>query len=287
MDQPTSAPQHHHGEPTQILPDLACLRTLISNVVFYGTPGADDRRWVLVDAGMPHAREIQAAAESRFGEGARPAAIILTHGHFDHIGSLHDLLQTWDVPVYAHALELPFLAGEDAYPPPDPFVGGGMALSSPLFPKGPFDFRPNVRELPADGSVPGMPGWRWMHTPGHTRGHVSLWRDADQALIAGDAFVTTKQESVYAVLTQKEEVHGPPQYFTPDWVAAKASVQTLDALRPSVAITGHGHPMRGEPLLAELDNLAAHFEELAVPEHGRYVPESMGHGGSSEHRSDA
>ena len=40
-----------------------------------------------------------------------------------------------------------------------------------------------------------MPGWRWVHTPGHTAGHVSLFRDADRTLIAGDAFVTTKQES--------------------------------------------------------------------------------------------
>jgi hypothetical protein len=39
-----------------------------------------------------------------------------------------------------------------------------------------------------------MPGWRWMHTPGHTEGHVCLFRNSDRTLIAGDAFTTTKQE---------------------------------------------------------------------------------------------
>jgi glyoxylase-like metal-dependent hydrolase (beta-lactamase superfamily II) len=39
-----------------------------------------------------------------------------------------------------------------------------------------------------------MPGRRWLHTPGHTAGHVSF-RDHDRCLIVGDAFVTTKQES--------------------------------------------------------------------------------------------
>ena len=72
-------------------------------------------------------------------------------------------------------------------------------------------------------------------TPGHTPGHVSLWRADDQAVIAGDAFITTSQESVYAVMTQREELHGPPQYFTTDWDAAKLSVQKLADLNPTVA----------------------------------------------------
>jgi hypothetical protein len=46
---------------------------------------------------------------------------------------------------------------------------------------------------------------------------VSIWREEDRALIAGDAFITTDQESAYAVLRQEPELHGPPQYFTPDW----------------------------------------------------------------------
>src|SRR5919107_1012291 len=57
---------------------------------------------------------------------ARPAAVVLTHGHFDHVGSLEALLEAWDVPIYAHPLERPYLTGVSPYPPPDPLVGGGM-----------------------------------------------------------------------------------------------------------------------------------------------------------------
>ena len=207
------------GAPIPITPDIAYLRTAIVNVVFLGAPESGDRGWVLVDTGlMGYADRIAEAAERRYGRGSRPAAIVLTHGHFDHVGCLRALANRWDVPIYAHRLELPYLTGRSSYPPPDPTVGGGaMARLAALYPKRPVDVSDRVVELPADGSVPGALGWRWIATPGHAPGHVSLFRDADHALVAGDAFVTTKQESAIAVLTQRPELHGPPMYFTPDW----------------------------------------------------------------------
>jgi glyoxylase-like metal-dependent hydrolase (beta-lactamase superfamily II) len=141
---------------------------------------------------------------------------VLTHGHFDHVGALETLSGEWDVPVYAHRLEHPYLNGMASYPPADPSVGGGlMALLSPLFPTKPVNVGPRLRELPEDGSIPGMPGWQWLRTAGHSPGHVSLWRTSDRLLIAGDAFITTRQESVYRAVTQEPEMHGPPMYFTP------------------------------------------------------------------------
>lgn len=257
---------------TGITSDLGYLRTAIVNLFLFGKPRAGDRRWVLIDAGMPgFAGSIMRAAENRFGAGARPLAVVLTHGHFDHVGSLGTLVDRWDLPVYAHPLELPYLTGQAAYPPPDPTVGGGMAVSSVLFPRGPFDFRPMVRALPADGTVPGMEGWRWIHTPGHTPGHVSLFRETDRALIAGDAFVTTRQESILAALTQRPEMHGPPAYFTPDWRSAWESVELLADLDPEIAATGHGRPMRGYTMREALTALARDFDRQAVPRRGRYV----------------
>ena len=143
-------------------------------------PDAPDRGWVLIDAGLPGtAALIQSAAKARFGENSRPAAIVMTHGHFDHVGALVTLAEAWDAPVYAHPLERPYLDGTAAYPPPDPKVGGGlMAALSPLFPTKPVDVSSLLKDLPPDGSVPDMPGWRWIHTPGHAPGHVSLWREA-------------------------------------------------------------------------------------------------------------
>jgi glyoxylase-like metal-dependent hydrolase (beta-lactamase superfamily II) len=42
---------------------------------------------------------------------------VLTHGHFDHVGSVIELADYWNVPVYAHKLELPYLVGQMDYPP--------------------------------------------------------------------------------------------------------------------------------------------------------------------------
>jgi glyoxylase-like metal-dependent hydrolase (beta-lactamase superfamily II) len=254
----------------EVTPDLTRLRFLFVNLYLWGTP----QSWVLIDAGLQGCMSaILDAAEKRFGKGVPPRAIVLTHGHFDHVGAFPELFERWDVPVYAHSLELPHLTGRADYPPPDPTVGeGAMALMSFGYPNRAIDLGPRVKPLPEDGSVPHMPGWRWIHTPGHTAGHVSLFRDSDRCVVAGDAFVTVKQESLYAVATQKEEIHGPPAYFTPDWNAARRSVETLAALKPMIAATGHGTPMRGEDLARGLDRLARDFDDLALPDHGRYVP---------------
>jgi glyoxylase-like metal-dependent hydrolase (beta-lactamase superfamily II) len=228
-----------------------------------GPPGSESGNWVLVDAGLSiSAPAILKAVAEWAGPESRPKAIVLTHGHFDHVGSLKALAEMWDVPVYAHRLELPYLTGQSKYPPPDPLAGGGMvALSSPLYSRGPFNFGDRVRPLPGDGSVPGMPGWQWIHTPGHAPGHVSFFREVDRFLIAGDAFVTTKQESAYSALTGRPiAVHGPPAYFTPDWHAAKNSVRALAHLRPEFAATGHGYV----PKVAEI--AAGSFKRRSPPQ---------------------
>jgi glyoxylase-like metal-dependent hydrolase (beta-lactamase superfamily II) len=255
----------------------------IVNAYLVGPPGAGDRGWVLVDAGLTFSRPaiVRHAAEA-FGRDSRPAAILLTHGHFDHVGSLEALAERWDVPVYAHPLEVPYVTGRADYPPPDPTVGGGaMAWMSPLYPRRAIDLGDRVRPLPDGGAVPHLAGWRWVHTPGHAPGHVSFFRDADRTLIAGDAFVTTKQESFFAALFKPEAVHGPPAYFTSDWDEARSSVRWLAQLAPEVAATGHGVPMRGEEMRRQLNRLAGAFDRLAVPAHGRYVRHPVPAGATS------
>ena len=271
-DHPDEDKARHDGTQ-EVTPDLAYKRLMMVNVAFYGLPNAGDRNWVLIDAALPGtAGAIAEAAAERFGRNARPAAIILTHGHIDHVGALAHLAEQWDAPIYAHELETPYLNGTAAYPPPDPTVGNDiMPALSVLFPRGPLDVSARLRTLPADGAVPGMPGWVWKHTPGHAPGHVSLWRESDKTLIAGDAFITTNQESAYAIATQKPEMHGPPMCFTPDWQSAKTSVETLAALEPEIAVTGHGRAMRGAEMRAALHTLAQNFDQIAVPKHGRYV----------------
>ena len=126
--------------------------------------------------------------------------------------------------------------------------------------------------MPADGSIPALPGWRWVHTPGHTAGHVALFREANRALVVGDAFCTTKAESFFsALLTERPELHGPPAYFTSDWDAARDSVRRLASLEPAFMAPGHGQPMAGDDATRALVELSARFDEIARPEHGRYV----------------
>lgn len=259
------------GKERPVRKDVFYYTNQIVNVVFVGS--VENEQWVLIDAGMPgSADKIIAEAESRFPLNKKPAAIILTHGHFDHVGGIVKLIEEWNVPIYAHPLEFPFLTGEKDYPEPDSSVQGGvLAKLAFIYPHKATDISKFLHPLPEDGTVPAMPGWRWIHTPGHSPGHVSFFRDSDKTLVAGDAFITVRQDSLYKVLVQKAEVNGPPRYLTPDWPSAWESVKKLEALHPEVAVTGHGTAMEGDELKEGLKNLSEHFDRLAIPEYGKFV----------------
>ncbi len=259
------------GKEREVREDILYYTNQIVNVVFLGKP--NEESWVLIDAGMPGSgKKIIEVAEKRFGKGNSPSAILLTHGHFDHVGAIIDLVEEWNVPVYAHPLEFPYLTGKKAYPEPDPSVEGGMlAKISSVYPHEPLNIEQVLQDLPADNSVPELPEWKWIHTPGHSPGHVSFFREKDRSMIVGDAFVTVKQDSLYKVLVQKKEVHGPPRYLTTDWNDAWDSVRKLGALQPELAVTGHGSAMEGEELREGFLNLMENFESRAIPEYGKYV----------------
>ena len=88
-------------------PGVARLGVVFVNVFAVGEPGGP---WMLVDSGLAgSAGLIRRAVAERFG--TCPEAILLTHGHFDHIGSARDLADGWGVPIYAHPLETPYLTG--------------------------------------------------------------------------------------------------------------------------------------------------------------------------------
>jgi glyoxylase-like metal-dependent hydrolase (beta-lactamase superfamily II) len=137
-----------------------------------------------------------------------------------------------------------------------------------LFPHSGYDFGDRVRPLPADGDVPGLPNWTFYHTPGHTPGHVSLFRETDSTLLAGDALTTMNLDSWTSQIVREREFHRPPAPLTPDWEAARRSIDTLAGLEPSVVAAGHGLPISG-PHVAEA--LRSYTGRFIPPDTGRYV----------------
>ena len=250
---------------TRIAPDVGWLPISFVNVYFVGRPGGP---WVLIDAGLPgRAEQILAAAAARYGSAARPEAIVLTHGHFDHAGSAHRLAEQWDVPIYAHHLEHPYLTGRSAYPPPDPTIGGAIAFLSRFMPSGPYNFGPRVRAL-GPKQIPGLPDWEWLPTPGHSPGHISLFRPADRVLLAGDAFATMDMDSWSGLVTGRQRLARAGAPFICDWDATRSSVRRLAELRPNVVGCGHGIPISEHDIAGRLARFAERFR---APRHGRYV----------------
>ena len=250
---------------TRIAPEVGWLPISFVNVYFLGRSG---KPWVLVDAGLSgRSNQIIEAAEAEFGAGIPPEGIVLTHGHFDHAGSALALAEYWNVPIYAHRLEMSYLTGKSDYPPPDPTIGGAMAFLSRFMPHSARNLTGRIRELQTN-EVPGALGWEWLATPGHSPGHISLFRPSDRVLIAGDAFATMNMDSWSGLVTGRRTFAraGPP--FNTDWDATRLSVKELAKLRPNVVGCGHGIPRSDAEPPARLERFAENFR---APRRGRYV----------------
>ena len=196
--------------------------------------------WVLVDtAWRGRAELIMGAAETVFGVGARPRAIVLTHVHPDHAGSAADLARMWGVTMYAHNDELPL--------PPSGRIIGALAQVERrwMFPSGQDGLSPIDPKV----GVPGLSDWQVIPTPGHTPGHLALFREGDRALISGDAVLTVDLNSLGDAMSQRHTLGGPPRFATWNWRAATASVSELARLEPNVLAPGHGRPMACRCLL--------------------------------------
>ena len=249
----------------EIASALAIVPMSIANAYLVG----DIQNWVLIDSGVPgNTEQIRQAAEGRFGPGRKPRAIVLTHGHTDHAGSALELAEFWDVNVYAHKLEVPYLTGKSSYPPLDYTAPGAFSLIARFFSSRTVNLGSRVVEWDGDLGRFGVPGWRAIHTPGHAPGHLAFFRASDSALLAGDALTTMNLDNLVDIITRKPQVCRPPVPATYDWQQARESIRELADLKPSIIAPGHGVPMH---------NASSQLRELAdncpMPEHGRYVPE--------------
>jgi glyoxylase-like metal-dependent hydrolase (beta-lactamase superfamily II) len=144
-----------------------------------------------------------------------------------------------------------------------------MAFLSRFMPYRARDLAGRIESIPS-GELPGLSGWQWLETPGHSPGHISFFRRSDGVLLAGDAFATTNMDLWTGLLTRRKELARAGTPFNTDWDATQRSVEKLAALRPAVVACGHGVPMNDNGLPERLHRFAARFPR---PRHGRYVKE--------------
>ncbi|HEU0298070.1 MAG TPA: MBL fold metallo-hydrolase [Longimicrobium sp.] len=194
-----------------------------------------DEAWAALDAG------VRAAA----GGWERVAVHVVTHMHMDHVGLAARVREESGAAVWMGRLDAERMAHAAADPDDEAAYRAAllrrcgapeeMARAVEEVRRGAEPFAPPVivdgMLDGGEGELPGAPGWRFVWTPGHTAGHVSLLRPADGVLVAGDA-VLPRITPTLGVNRQRTDPVG-------DYAHA---LRRLEALAPSLVLPGHGAP---------------------------------------------
>ena len=181
---------------------------------------------VLVDAASRHA----ARRILRQLDGRPLGAHVVTHAHPDHQGATHAVCERRGAPLWAGERDADALEdGRIAERQPDHPMN---RLSEWAFPGPPH---PVARRLQEGDAVA---GFAVLDTPGHSAGHISLWRESDRTLLLGDVAFGCNP------LTGVPGLHEPPDFFTPDPPRNRESLRRLGELGPALVLFGHGPPLR-------------------------------------------
>jgi len=196
----------------------------------------------LVDAGFPSTWDLVQRALKLIGRSVDDVrGLVLTHGHFDHVGFARHVQQHHGIEVWAHPADFPLTRHPYRYRPQQPRllhplthprglpVLGAMVAAGALGVPG-VDVDHAL--VPGPLALPGSP--EILHTPGHTDGECVVFLPDRRALITGDALVT---------LDPYNGRRGPrivAPSATHDTQQARASLAPLAALGVDHVLPGHG-----------------------------------------------
>lgn len=185
---------------------------------------------VLIDTGPPrNSKRIDRALHGLRKQVGDVTAVLLTHHHFDHVGNVADVRHRSGARVFAHAADAPVITGAITGPEPT----GLAKLASRLI--GRAEPTKLDQLITGDESEP-VTGFTALHTPGHTRGHVSYLLDrAGGVLFAGDAASATRDGKV---------AQGPTQ-VSADPAEQGRSLAKLATYEFEHAVFGHGRAVSG------------------------------------------
>ena len=178
---------------------------------------------VIVDAGTAGMGKRLAKALS----GRDVAAHAITHAHPDHVGGSANVCRALGVPFWCPAGDADAVRAGRSVP--------AESRLKPLLDRGrSFESVDVARELREGDDVA---GFRVIDVPGHSPGHVALWREDDRVLICGDVFFN------FHLLTTRYGLRQPPGPLTVDREQNRASERRLAELEPNVVAFGHGPPL--------------------------------------------
>ena len=105
----------------------------------------------------------------------KPLAILLTHAHFDHIGAVDVVRESFNIPVYIHHNEKNWLTDSTKN-------GSARFRELPL-----VEGKPADKLIEGEGIMEiGSFSFYMFHTPGHSPGSITYWFEEDQFAIVGD-----------------------------------------------------------------------------------------------------